>query len=298
MKHLRTVTYVAEIARAGSIRRAAERLNLTPSALTRQIQDLEFELGTPIFERLPQGMRLNAAGELFARHIRDQVADLDRVRSQIADLSGVRRGHVALACSQAFVTQVVPEEVEAYRARFPQVGFTVQVRDHAQAVTALAAFEADLALILQPPPSAELHPLFSGQQTLCALMRVGHALASESGPVRLRECLAHALALPDHSLAIRHHIEHALARRGVELRPAVESGSLEFLRNLTLRQDVLSLQILSGIPDDPRLHSRPIDTRDLTPMTLILAQLRGRSLSVAAAKFADQLVVRLNRDAA
>jgi DNA-binding transcriptional LysR family regulator len=295
VKHLRTVTYVAEIARAGSIRRAAERLNLTPSALTRQIQDLEYELGTPIFERLPQGMRLNAAGELFARHIRDQVADLDRVRSQIADLSGVRRGHVALACSQAFVTQVIPEEVEAYRARFPQVGFTVQVRDHAQAVTALSAFEADLALILQPPPSAELHHLYAGHQTLCALMRRGHALADARGPVRLRDCLAHPLALPDHSLAIRHHIADALARRGVELRPAVESGSLEFLRNLTLREDVVSLQIPSGIPEDPRLCSRPIDTRDLTPMTLVLAQLRGRSLSVAAAKFADQLVLRLNR---
>ena len=296
MKHLRAVTYVAEVARSGSIRRAAERLNLTPSALTRQIQDLEYELGTPIFERLPQGMRLNAAGELFARHIRDQAADLERVRSQIADLSGVRRGRVALACSQAVVTQVVPEEVEIYRARFPQVGFTVQVRDHAQAVTALANFEADLALILQPPPSAELHLLYSGDQTLCALMRTGHALAAGTGPVRLRDCLAHAMALPDHSLAIRHHIELALARRGVELRPVVQSGSLEFLRNLTLREDVISLQIPSGIPDDPRLRSRPIDARDLTPMTLVLAQLRGRSLSVAAAKFADQLVLRLNRD--
>ena len=298
MKHLRTITCVSEIARAGSIRRAAERLNLTPSALTRQIQDLEYELGTPIFERLPQGMRLNAAGELFVRHVRDQVADLDRVRSQIADLSGVRRGHVSLACSQAFLTQLVPEEVEAYRALFPQVGFMVQVRDHAQAVTSLAAFEADLALILQPPPSAELHPLFSGHQTLYALMRRGHPLAAETGPVRLRECLAHPLALPDHSLAIRHHIAHALARRGVELRPVVESGSLEFLRNLTLREDLVSLQIPSGIPQDPRLHSRPIDARDLTPMTLVLAQLRGRSLSVAAAKFADQLVIRLNREAA
>jgi DNA-binding transcriptional LysR family regulator len=298
MKHLRTLACVSEVARAGSIRRAAERLNLTPSALTRQIQDLEYELGVPIFERLAQGMRLNAAGELFVRHIRDQVADLERVRSQIADLSGVRRGHVALSCSQAFVTQVVPEEVETYRARFPQVGFTVQVRDHAQAVTALVAFEADLALILQPPPTAELHPLYSGHQTLCALMRRGHPLSAEEGPVRLRDCLAHTLALPDHSLAIRHHIEQALARRGVELRPLVESGSLEFLRNLTLREDVVTLQIPSGIPEDPRLHSRPIDTRDLSPMALVLAQLRGRTLSVAAAKFADQLVARLNSEAA
>ncbi|MET0367719.1 MAG: LysR family transcriptional regulator [Methylobacterium sp.] len=296
MKHLRTLAYVTEIARAGSIRRAAERLSITPSALTRQIQDLEYELGTPIFERLAQGMRLNAAGELFARHIRDQMADLDRVRSQIADLSGVRRGHVALACSQAFVTQVVPEEVETYRARFPLVGFTVQVRDHAQAVTALSTFEADLALILQPPPSADLHPLYSGHQTLRVLMRADHPLAAEAGPVRLRDCLGHALALPDRSLAIRHHIEQALARRGVALQPTVESGSLEFLRNLTLREGVISLQVPSGIPQDPRLHSRPIDGRDLTPMALVLAQLRGRSLSVAAAKFADQLVARLNRE--
>lgn len=298
MKHLRILTTVTEVARSGSIRRAAERLNIAPSALTRQIQDIEYELGTPIFERLAQGMRLNAAGELLARHIRDQAADLDRVRSQIADLSGVRRGHVAVACSQAFVTRMIPEEVESYRSQFPQVAFTVQVRDHAQAVAALVSFEADLALILQPPPSADLHALYAGSQSLCALMRASHTLAAQDGPVRLRDCLVHALALPDRSLAIRHHIEHALARRGVEMRATVESGSLEFLRNVVLREDVVSFQVPGGIPNDPRLRSRLIDARDLEPMSVVLAQLRGRLLPVAASKFADQLAARLNHQVA
>lgn len=295
MKHTRILTCVAEVARSGSIRRAAERLNLTPSALTRQIQDVEYELGTPVFERLATGMRLNAAGELLVRHVRDQLADLDRVRSQIADLSGVRRGHVSIACSQAFVTRVMPEEVEAYRARFPLVGFTVQVRDHAQAVTALVGFEADIALVLQPPPAAELQVLHACDQPLCALMRADHPLAAGSGPVRLRDCLAHPLALPDRTLAIRHHLERALARRGVPLKAAVESGSLEFLRNLVLREGVVSLQVPSGIPDDPGLAARVIDPRDLEPMTMILGQLRGRTLSVAAAKFADGLIQGLRR---
>lgn len=295
MKHLRTLSYVAEVARCGSVRRAAERLNIAPSALTRQIQDIEHEIGTVLFERLPQGMRLNAAGELVVRHIRDQFADLDRVRSQIADLSGIRRGRVAIACSQAFVTWTVPEAVEAYRGQFPQVRFTVQVRDHALAVAALVGLEADLALVLQPPPSAVLHRLYVGRQPLCALMRAGHPLAVETGPVRLRDCLAHPVALPDHSLAIRHHLDYALASRGVELYPAVESGSLEFLRNLTLRDEMVSLQVASGIPDDPSLRSRPIDARDLDPVTVVLAQLRGRMLSVAAAKFADQLTIRLHQ---
>ncbi|SFL00468.1 LysR family transcriptional regulator [Methylorubrum salsuginis] len=301
MKHLRSLTAIAEVARCGSVRRAAERLALTPSALTRQIQDIEYELGTPIFERLAQGMRLNAAGELLVRHIRDRAADLDRVRSQIADLSGVRRGHVALACAQAFITRIVPEAVETYRAQFPQVAFTVQVRDHAQAVAALTAFEADLALVLQPPPAAELHVLHAGGQSVCALMRADHPLvepsAGSGGPVRLRDCLAHPLALPDRSLAIRHHIEQALARRGVEMRATVESGSLEFLRAMVLREGLVSFQVASGIPDDPRLRSRPVDARDLDPMSVVLAQLRGRLLPVAAAKFADQLAARLDRPA-
>ncbi|KQP59682.1 LysR family transcriptional regulator [Methylobacterium sp. Leaf399] len=294
MKHLRVLTYVSEIARHGSIRRAAERLNLTPSALTRQIQDLEYELGTPIFERFAKGMRLNAAGELLVRHIRDQVSDLERVRSQIADLSGVRRGHVKLACSQAFVNHVVPDEVEAYRAPFPLVTFTVLVRDHLQAIASLAQFESDLALVLQPPPSADLQVLFSCSQPLYALMRAGHPLSRDEGPVRLRECLMHPMALPDRSLAIRHHLDDALARKGAPLRPAIESSSLEFLRNLVLREDAVSLQVPSGIPDDPRLCRRPIDARDLEPMSLILGQLRGRTLPVATAKFADRFANSLN----
>ena len=70
MRHLRTLGLISDVARSGSIRRTAERLNITPSALTRQIQDFEQELGTPIFERLPHGMRLNTAGELVVRHAR------------------------------------------------------------------------------------------------------------------------------------------------------------------------------------------------------------------------------------
>ncbi|GJE27891.1 LysR family transcriptional regulator [Methylobacterium organophilum] len=296
MKHLRPLNYVLEVARSGSIRRAAERLNLTPSALTRQIQDMEFELGTPLFERLATGMRLNAAGELLVRHIRDRNADLERVRSQIADLSGVRRGHIGLACSQAFVTRLIPEEAEIYRTKFPQVGFSVQVRDYGQAIAALSTFEADLALVLQPPPSAELHILYAGRQPIHAYMRAEHPLAAGTGPIRLRDCLSYALALPDASLAIRHHIAHAFGRRGFDLMTAVESSSYEFLRNLALRQDLVGLQVEIGIPQDERLRSRPIDPADLEPMTMVLAQLRGRLLSVAAAKFADQLANRLNQD--
>ena len=293
---MRTLAYVAVVARCGSIRRAAERLSIAPSALTRQIQDLEHELGTPIFERLASGMRLNAAGELLVRHIQDQMADLERVRSQIADLSGVRRGHVAIACSQAFVMQLIPEVLQTYRDQFPEVSFAIKVRDHAQGTSALGTMEADLALVLQPPPSADIHVLQSCRTRLCALIGEAHPLAQESGPVRLRDCLAYPMALPDHSLATRHHLEQTLARRGIPLEAGLESGSLELLRNAVLRENVVSLQIASGIPTDSRFVIRSIDERDLPPMVLILAQRKERILPIAAAKFADQLTRRLRQD--
>ena len=61
MRHGRVLEYVNEVARAGSIRRAAEQLNFAPSALTRRIMDLEQELGTDLFERTARGNRSAAS---------------------------------------------------------------------------------------------------------------------------------------------------------------------------------------------------------------------------------------------
>jgi DNA-binding transcriptional LysR family regulator len=64
MKHLRIIRYVDEVARSGSIRKAAVHLNVTASAVNRRIMDLEDELGTPLFERRSRGVRLTAAGDV------------------------------------------------------------------------------------------------------------------------------------------------------------------------------------------------------------------------------------------
>ena len=86
MRHLKLLANVVEVARMGSIRKAAERLNLTPSAMNRRIQDLEAEVGTPLFERRPRGVRLTTAGEMFVRYARSQIAEAERMLSQVEDL--------------------------------------------------------------------------------------------------------------------------------------------------------------------------------------------------------------------
>ncbi|PKP62851.1 MAG: hypothetical protein CVT86_06735 [Alphaproteobacteria bacterium HGW-Alphaproteobacteria-8] len=97
MRHHTLMRAIDAVARAGSIRKAADQLAITHTALSRRILAFEAELGAPVFERLPRGVRLNPAGELVIHHFRTQIADMERVRSQIADLKGERRETVALA---------------------------------------------------------------------------------------------------------------------------------------------------------------------------------------------------------
>ena len=294
LRHMRVWRYVDEVARTGSLRLAAARLNVTASALLRRIADIEADLGTPLFERAPTGMRPTVAGELFIGWIRGQGAELEQVRSRIEDLSGLRRGRVRIACSQALAMSFLPAEMAAFQARAPLVDFAVTVRDHDGALSALAEFEADLALIFNPPPNADWQPLLQLGQRLVAIMAAGHPLAAR--PVlRLRDCAAFPAALPDRSFGARQILEARMAGHSAKLRVALEANSFELLRQFVRHGEAITFQIAIGAPtDDPGLAVRPIDDRDLAHGPLVLGQLKGRTLPVAAAKFAERLAERLD----
>jgi DNA-binding transcriptional LysR family regulator len=296
MKHLFTLHYIDAIARAGSIRKAAETLAITSTALNRRILAMEQELGVPIFERLPRGVRLSTAGEILIHHIRRHLSDLEQVKSQIADLSGVRRGHVSIACSQALLPHFLPEQISIYRIEHPAVTFSVHLRDRAAAEQALADHTADLALVFEPVRMSDFQTLLTVRQPVHAVMAPTHPLA-ERKTLRLRDCLAFPVALPTAPYGVRQLLEAAvrrtsLSRTSLVLHPAVESDSFEFLRQHALAEGILTFQIPIGLPATSEWRtgvSRPLDARDVPPGILYLGQLRGRTLPVAAARFAQQM---------
>lgn len=289
MRHLQTYRFIRTIARTGSIRKAAEHLNITPSALTRRILDFEDELGTAVFERIPQGVRPNAAGIMLLRYINNQLADVELLRSQITLLDSLQTGHIEFACSQAFVGNFIPDQIAAFRKAHPNIILNVSVRDHADGVKALTNFDADLALLLEPPHSTELSTLHLSMQSLCAVMSSEHPLAAKEC-ISLTECCEWSFAMPISSLAIRVNLDEALVRHQLSPNIAVESGSLEFLFNYLLREDVLTFQIAMGVPElKSGLCIRRINAEEVVPMRIVLTQLKNRSISPAAQKFAVHL---------
>lgn len=288
MRYMTTIRFIDAVARAGSIRKAAEALAITSTALNRRILAVEEELGAPIFERLPRGVRLNSAGEILIHHIRNQISDMERVKTQIADLAGERRGNVAIACSQALLPYFLPKQISAYRQEHPGVTFGVFLRDRAAAEQSLVDHTADIAIVFEPIRMAEFHTLLRVRQQMHAVFAADHPLAGQDA-IRLRDALQHPVALPTEAYGVRHLLEIGLQNSTLEMRPTIESDSFEFLRSFSGEKQAISFQIPVGIPEAARaegLASAPIDPRDVPLGILYMGQLRNRALPVAAAKFA------------
>lgn len=299
MNHLRFLRYIDEVARAGSIRQAAARLHVAPSAVNRRLQDLEQELGTPIFERLPRGMRLTAAGELFIGYVRRRADELEQVRSRIEELQGLRRGTVRLVVSQALAPAFLPQSIAAFRKLHPLVEFQVHIGDHVQALAALRAFESDLALIFNLTPVPDVERLFLLEQRLVAVMHRSHPLAHARAGLRLRDCAAYPLALPNMDTGGRQMLERFLARSSVKLRPLVESNSFEFLRNYLYHEQAISFQIAIGaVTDGGKLVARQIEDSGFPRGNLVMARLAGRQLPVIAHAFSEHIEKALAAEAA
>ncbi|MEO0402764.1 MAG: LysR family transcriptional regulator [Pseudomonadota bacterium] len=295
MRHLKDFEFIEGVIRAGSIRKASEDMNITASALNRRINRFEDEFGFEIFERLPRGVRLNPAGELLLHHIRSQRSDFARLKSQVADLSGVRRGHVPIACSQALLPYFLPREIASYRKDHPGVTFTVNARGRVAAERELSEFASDIALVFEPLTMVDFEVIYAIAQPIHAVMRADHPLAEHS-EIRLRDALRFPHVAPSEKFAVRVLLETAARRSsGTEVDPLIESESFDFMRHYAAWEDMISFQFPIGLDmsNDPTLVARPLAKRDAAPGNLLLGQLRGRTLPVASARFMRQLVAAL-----
>lgn len=294
MQNLRVYRYIDKIARTGSIRQAAEQLAITPSALNRRVIALEQELGVEIFERLGRGVRLSTAGELLVDMMRKHLAENDALKSRIADLSGLRRGHVSIACSQAVLPHFLPDQIERYQAQYPQVTFNVLNKDGEDAAAALLNYSADLAIVFDPLRQSEFQAAFALPQRIHAIMSARHPLTKKPD-VSLGDCLGYPLALPSMNYGVRRTIEDLYGSLSSRVTPAVEADSYVLLQHYVARSHAIGFELQIGIPliEAYGLTSRPLKYPKAAFGSLYIYHLKGRALPVAAARFVHQIVEAL-----
>jgi len=287
----RLLTYVDAVARHGSIRKAADALNVASSALNRQILDLELDLGSALFERLPRGVRLTAAGEVFLAYTRQAISELKAVESQVEQLRGLVRGQVGVAAVESVAGDLLPAAITEFQTAHPNVRFTVRIGAPDDLVAALIADEVDLILTHYSPPRKNVAVVAAVKQALCALMVADHPLAGRDD-LRLRDCLSYPLALGDSTLAGRALIEQVLAQASFDLDPRLISNSVETMKAFARMNRGVCFQFRKPgkalIPPGDMI-ALPLVDPPLLQARLILATRRGRVLPIAAATFVELL---------
>jgi DNA-binding transcriptional LysR family regulator len=248
--HHRLLGYLDEVARSGSIRRAATRLNVASSAVNRQILSLEEEMGTPLFERLPRGLRLTAAGEVLVRHVRDTLNGHERMLAQVASLKGLTRGEVTVATMASIAAGVLPGVIRTFRETHPRIVVKVLVLPVDQIAAALLAGEADLALAYRLPPDPRMRCIAEFEHRLGAVMAPDHPLNGRY-QVRMADCLAYPLVVADRSMTLRDVLE-LLVPEGTSFTPVVETNSIELMKRLAQTAPHITFVNLSDVGEEIR----------------------------------------------
>lgn len=226
---LRGIQYFLQIADEGSITRTARKLGVTQPALTRHVQQLESELGTPLLVRLPRGVRLTTAGRDFMEYARRIALEVARAREHVHGVAETPRGRVVIGTSPTLAPLLLPGCIARTRQQCPLVTLQVMEGFSPQLLDALLTGRLDVAVMTNPPRSRALSltPLFS--EPLVVLAPPG-----ARGTARSFSVVELSRTPIIVSAGMRAVIDEQLAAVGAQLRVEAEVDSVEAIRQLVV----------------------------------------------------------------
>jgi DNA-binding transcriptional LysR family regulator len=284
--------YFLKVVQKGSIRRAAEELAVAPSAISRSIRQLEDDMGTPLFERVRQRLRLTSAGETLAYHARASQRELGRACTFIEDLQGLRRGRISIVAVESVARGLLPEVLASFWKRYPNVTVEIRTAGSEEALEALTNGACDLAIAFDAPLPRKAKRLSSAHLNLGALLAPSHPLAGHVEGLRLRDFRGDRILLADNMLTLGRLLEELSGAVGVDFHKRVVSTSIHSLIALACAGQGVTFQTRAGIEHElreGRLRFIPLLDTQLKPRRLsLIAPLQGQ-LSEGPATLAMQL---------
>ncbi len=223
-----SLRYFLEVVRTGSVSEAAARLDVAPSAVSRQIARVERELGTLLFERRARGMVPNAAGELLAAHAKRMQQDVERVAGDILALRGLRQGHVRIVSTEGYASEFVPAAIAAFRQDYAGIRFSLDVCSQQEIPQRIRDGSADIGITLSLTSQRDIRVELRVPAPVRAILAASHPLAGRRD-LALAQLMAYPLALPSPDSTLRQLIDISCSRQQLHCEPAFTSRSIDAL---------------------------------------------------------------------
>lgn len=198
----RRILYFFEAVRLGSVRAAADFLNVAPSAVSRQIAQLENELGAPLLERHRRGVKPTEGGDRVLGYYRQRLTHQELLLDSLQALRGLQSGSVVLAVGEGFIDGLAGP-LSHFSTLYPKVEIQVNVCGSNEVIRQVVEDEAHLGLVFNPAADPKIRSHASQPQPVCVIVNPQHPLAQNNSPVPLAGLDAYRLALPGVSFGIR-----------------------------------------------------------------------------------------------
>ncbi len=228
------------VAEARSLKLAAEqKLHTTQPSLSRQIRDLEDEVGTPLFVREARGVELTPAGRVFLDHARVMLSQAEAAVQSARQIAYPTKPSFALGFMIGHDNTWLPKALKLLRDELPNIHVVISTQNSPQLATALLHGGIDVAFLRREDGGSELAYRTLTEESFEVFLPAGHRLAQKSA-VKLEEISNEtfisvsgtALSISGKQPALRRTIDRFLADRGAEIRPSHEVDNLGSVMSL------------------------------------------------------------------
>jgi len=281
MQQLRGFYYTA---RARSISGAATKMSLSQPSVSLQIQALEAELGTQLFERRGPRIRLTRDGEALLELARPLVEGIDALDDEFAsERDSLTRGQVSVAAGGSTLQYILPPYIERFVREYPQVDLRLHNVTGKAGLALLRAGDVDLAVgpMLDTPTDILFHPFVSYEPML--ITSLDHPLAKRKR-ISLKDISKYPLILPPRHLSTFRLIEMVFAEHSLPHEVKLEVGGYEVIKTYVKLGLGIAIVMNHCLTGDEKLHTAPIH-RYFPKRSYGVVINRGRPISAATRQF-------------
>ena len=286
----RRLFYFVHVARSGSLTAAEAQLDVAQSTLTRQIQQLEADVGTRLLERTGRGVIPTPSGEILLRHAETILGDMSEAVEEIARSRRRPVGQLSVAAPQMVSTLFMPEVIRRVLQKFPDLRLTMLEAATGQVHEHLAAGDVDVAVLVIAPKTQKLHLKKVGSEPLRLVVHRDHPLA-EAASVDRGALAGLELIVPAASRGTRTLVEEYFREGGLTLDARLNVDSLVVTKAL-IEQGPRFGSILPERACRQELQSgtlRAIPLVPALPRTFYVARLRDRPVTPYVKALAAEL---------
>jgi DNA-binding transcriptional LysR family regulator len=299
---LRRVRYLYQAVTQGSVRAAADTMDMNPSVVSRQIAKLEEELAVPLLERHGRGVKPTEAGQVLVEYFRQQSSYQEDALTKVQELRGLDRGHIDLVLGEGFVGDLMAEPMKDFWRRYPGLTVTMHLAGTNEVMRRVAEDAAHIGLVYNPPVSSGIRSRAAIRQPMCVVTLPGHPLTRLKRQPLLRQIAAYPVALMHGSFGTRQIIELAEQTDRVRLVPKLTTDSISVIKHFVrsdLGVSLLPAFAVSQEIDAGQLVAMPVDHAVLSSAEAHIVTRLGRQLSTASNQLLLQLIstMRAFRDA-